>query len=75
MSSSVSTHVNEEPFGTIATPNGNQSVAKLTLTNQNGVRVQLISFGATITNLMVPDKNGRLDDVVLGFDDLDGKRW
>ena len=70
--STSSTQVTEELFGTIQTSNGNQSVTKFTLTNVKGVRAQLITYGAAITNLFVPDKNGELQDVVLGFDDLDG---
>jgi aldose 1-epimerase len=37
------------------------------------VKVQLITFGAALTSLLVPDKEGKLQDVVLGFDDLDGR--
>ncbi len=34
--------------------------------------LQAISYGGIITSLRVPDRNGRLDDIVLGFDNLDG---
>lgn len=71
--STAATQVIQEPFGTIQTSNGNQSVTKYTLTNVHGVRLQLITFGAAISNLFVPDKDGQLLDVVLGFDDLDGR--
>ncbi len=50
----------------------NQSVTKYTLTNKSGAKVELISYGASIAGLWVPDKNGKLVDVVLGFDDFDG---
>lgn len=43
-----------------------------TLTNQSGLKVKLITLGATIAELHVPDKNGKLADVVLGFDDPAG---
>lgn len=69
----LSTQVTQEMFGTIQTSNGIQSVKKFTLTNLHGVKVQLITYGATLTNLYVPDKKGQLQDVVLGFDDMDGK--
>ena len=36
--------------------------------------VQLISYGAAIRTLRVPDRNGKVEDVTLGFDDLDGYR-
>jgi len=40
------------------------------LTNANGVKAKVITYGATLTELHVPDKDGKLEDVVLGFDDL-----
>ena len=43
-----------------------------TLTNAHGLEVRVITYGAIIVSLRVPDRAGRLDDVVLGFDDLDG---
>lgn len=40
--------------------------------NKNNMEVQAITYGATITKIIVPDKNGQLEDVVLGFDSLAG---
>ena len=34
-----------------------------------GLSAAVTDFGATLVSLMVPDKNGNLADVVLGFDD------
>jgi aldose 1-epimerase len=45
-----------------------------TLTNENGVEVKITNYGGTVTSLKVPDKEGRLEDVVLGFDSIDGYR-
>lgn len=42
-----------------------------TLTNSNNVKAVLTNYGAVLVNLFVPDKNGKLDDVVLGFDTLE----
>lgn len=42
--------------------------------NKNNMEVWAITYGATITKIIVTDKNGNLDDVVLGFDDLQGYR-
>ncbi len=58
-----------EPFGT--TPDG-QKVVRYTLTNKNGMVAKIMTYGATLTDLLVPDKNGDVADVVLGFDSLEG---
>lgn len=42
-----------------------------TLTNKNGIFAKLTDFGAVLISLFVPDKNGKLDDIVLGFDTLE----
>lgn len=50
----------------------NGDFAKLfTLTNSNGIIAKLTNYGAILVSLFVPDKNGNLDDVVLGFDNLE----
>jgi len=41
-----------------------------TLTNDNGVMIQLTNYGATLVSIYVPDKEGNLGDVVLGFDSV-----
>jgi aldose 1-epimerase len=43
-----------------------------TLTNQGGMQVAITNFGGIIVSVKVPDRNGRVDDVVLGYDDVDG---
>jgi aldose 1-epimerase len=43
-----------------------------TLTNANGVEIEAITYGGIIQSLRVPDRSGRFDDIVLGFDTLDG---
>ncbi len=42
-----------------------------TLTNANGMKVKITTYGGIVTAIEVPDKNGKMDDVVLGFDNLD----
>ena len=42
-----------------------------TLTNKSGASVTLSSFGAAIQKIMVPDKDGKLADVVIGYDNLE----
>jgi aldose 1-epimerase len=43
-----------------------------TLTNKNGVEVAITNYGGAVVSLKVPDRNGKLGDVVLGFDSVDG---
>jgi len=61
------TSITKKSFGT--TPDGIQ-VDIYTLVNSSGIEAQITTFGATIVTLQVPDKNGKMDDVVLGFDNL-----
>ena len=42
------------------------------LANDKGMEVEIINYGADIVSLKVPDRNGKIADVVLGYDDLDG---
>lgn len=51
------------------TKDGKQ-VKEYILKNENGMEAHLLDFGAAIKNLYVPDKDGNVADVVLGFDDL-----
>jgi aldose 1-epimerase len=44
------------------------SVERLTLVNRHGLVARVATLGATLTELQVPDRDGRLADVVLGFD-------
>lgn len=43
-----------------------------TLTNVNRVKVDITNYGCKIVRLFIPDKNGRLDDIVLGFENIEG---
>ena len=47
-------------------------VQLFTLTNANGVKASITNFGGILTSLMVPDKDGKLGDVILGFDNVGG---
>lgn len=58
----------EESFGMTE---DSTEVEAYTLTNVHGMQVEIITYGGIITRLKVPDKNGELEDVVLGFDALD----
>lgn len=43
-----------------------------TLSNSKHVTVEITNFGGIIVNLLVPDKSGKIDDITLGYDNLDG---
>lgn len=47
-----------------------QKVEAFTLKNSNGMSVKIITFGARIIELNVPDKNGKVENVTLGFDNI-----
>ncbi|HEV3470812.1 MAG TPA: aldose epimerase family protein [Pyrinomonadaceae bacterium] len=61
--------IRREDFGKM--PDG-RAVSLYTLTNRGGAEARVITYGATVVSLKVPDRRGRLADVVLGFDDLQG---
>ena len=48
-----------------------QSVDIYTLTNANGVEARITTYGGIVVSLKTPDRNGKMDDIVLGFDTLD----
>ncbi|WP_296257477.1 MULTISPECIES: aldose epimerase family protein [unclassified Pseudomonas] len=48
------------------------TVEKYVLRNSLGMQATVITYGGTLQSLLVPDKHGKTEDVVLGFDDLNG---
>jgi len=49
------------------------NITQYTISNsKESLIVKIIDFGATITHILVYDKNGKQKDVVLGFDNFDG---
>ena len=48
-----------------------ENVSLFTVTNKNGMVVSLTDWGATMVSILVPDKNKKMRDVVLGFDNVD----
>ena len=59
--------VDHEIFGQT---DGGANVDLFTLTNASGHTVKITNYGGIVTSLLVPDKNGNLEDIVLGFDDF-----
>lgn len=49
-----------------------QEVKKFTLKNKVGQEVDVVTYGATVTAIKTPDKHGNIEDVVLGFDKVEG---
>lgn len=60
--------IEKKTFGKIEKTN--QTAELYTITNKSGASVSLSSFGATITSIKVPDKNGKLTDVTQGYNSV-----
>ncbi|MDQ2075797.1 aldose epimerase family protein [Marinimicrobium sp. ABcell2] len=60
--------VSQATFGHL--PDGRE-VTQFTLCNAHGMEVRLINYGGIVTHLWAPDRDGKLADVVLGYDDLE----
>jgi aldose 1-epimerase len=61
------TPIQKAPFGKV----DGKPVDIYTLTNTRGAIVKITNYGAIVTEVHVPDRNGKLGDVVLGFDNVD----
>jgi aldose 1-epimerase len=61
-----STQINE--FGTLG--NG-ETVQKITLKNEHEMELTAINYGGIITSVRVPDRDGKFENVVIGFSDMD----
>lgn len=60
--------ITKKQFGTL--PDG-KAVDIFTLANSNKASVEIINFGGIIVSIIVPDKNGKLSDVTLGYRTID----
>ena len=65
----VKAGITKASFG--KTPEGEQ-VERYKLTNKNGVEAAISTYGGVVVSLKVPDLHGTLEDIVLGFDSVDG---
>lgn len=63
-----------DKFGLHKDPTSGKTTAvkRFTWSNKNYVTVQAITYGATVTKILVPGTDGQLEDVVMGFDDMEG---
>ena len=60
--------VSERKFGVLQT---GETVKIFHLENKSGAYIEVTEFGALLVKVCVPDKDGKLTDVVLGYDDLE----
>ncbi|XP_017876261.1 aldose 1-epimerase-like [Ceratina calcarata] len=73
------TFIEEDGFGFVPRPDRKKHnkpkfeiVRRYTMTNKHKASVQLISWGAGVQAIKVPNQSGILGDIVLGFDDVEG---
>ncbi|WP_192986584.1 aldose epimerase family protein [Carnobacterium mobile] len=60
--------ISKKSFGTIE----GKQIIEYTLENSQGVQLSAMNYGATLTALRIPDKDGKIENVVLGFDSVSG---
>ncbi|WP_050614277.1 aldose epimerase family protein [Bacillus testis] len=48
-----------------------ENIYQYTLANRNGIQVSCINYGCIITRMLIPDRNGVAENIVLGFDDIE----
>jgi len=56
-----------EPFGEV----DGEAVERYTLTNDSGMEVSILTYGGIVQSILVPDRNGQMANVVLGFATVD----
>lgn len=59
--------LHQEVWGTLA---DGRAVQRFTLRNDQGMEVSFLDYGALLTAIRVPDRAGKIEDIVLGFDSL-----
>jgi aldose 1-epimerase len=64
-----SSNISRQSFGKTA---DGKAVDLFTLRNSKGVEVQIMNYGGIVTSFKAPDRNGKMGDVVLGYDNLAG---
>ena len=63
--------VSKSPFGKMQ---DGTKVSQYTLINANNMKVSLLDYGATVKEILIPDRNGKFTNVSLGFSNLDDYR-
>ena len=67
-SGNMKAKISKATWGTL--PNGT-TIDIYTLTNKHGLEARITNYGGIVVSLLTPDKNGKMEDVVLGFETLD----
>jgi aldose 1-epimerase len=67
-SSQMNSFIQQKQFGTV----DGKPINIYTLTNEKGAELKIINYGAIVVSLQVPDRNGKMADIVTGFDSLTG---
>ncbi|KAG5887803.1 hypothetical protein JTB14_019394 [Gonioctena quinquepunctata] len=63
----------EDEFGQVKDDKGQQkTIKRFTWTNSNKISVQVITYGGYITSIKIPDNKGNIEDITIGFKDLNG---
>ena len=65
----IAMSINVSDFGFLS---DGRKINKFKISNKNNVAVSVISYGATLTEIIVPDRNNIYKDILVGFDDIDG---
>jgi aldose 1-epimerase len=60
--------IKKKPFGQVS----GQTVDLFEMTNTKGLKASITNYGGIMVSLIVPDKNGSMEDILLGYDHLDG---
>lgn len=53
----------------------NKEIFVYSLKNKNGMKVEICNYGAAVVSIHVPDRNGKIEDVVLGYDSAEGYEY
>src|SRR5882762_3966768 len=68
MSDLKKNRISYKPWGT----HGSKDVFLFKLENASGAFVEITNYGATVVSIVVPDRNGKLENTVIGFPSLEG---
>lgn len=68
-SSVINTKVEKNIYGQLPT---GEKVYQYVITNENNISITLIDYGATLVSIKMSDRNGNVEDIVLGYDNLEG---